>query len=109
MAYCPPDQYEYEEAIDSLLHMAMDQLIDIGARLNLHSDVLSTHEIDEDGEATQLPDVHPEKLLKAQLGVEGAEEELEATQSLIKHLSHILITRRVRTLITTEQQQQQHS
>lgn len=104
MAYCPPDPYEYEEAMDALLHMAMDQLIDIGARLNLHSDVLSTHEIDEEGTETRLPDVHPEKLLKAQLGVEGAEEEVEATQNLIKHLSHILVVRRLRQLITTEQE-----
>jgi nucleotidyltransferase/DNA polymerase involved in DNA repair len=103
MAYSPPNQQEYEDTIEQLLHMSMDQLIDIGARLNLHSDILSTHEIDEDGETTELPDVHPERLLKAQLGVEGAEEELDATQSLIKHLSHILIVRRVRQLITTEQ------
>lgn len=104
MAYSPPNQQEYEDAIDQLLHMSMDQLIDIGARLNLHSDVLSTHEIDENGEATELPDVHPEKLLKAQLGVEGAEKEVESTQNLIKNLSHILIVRRVRKLITENQQ-----
>lgn len=101
MAYFPPNQQEYEDTVERLLHMSMDQLIDIGAKLNLHSDVLSTHEIDEeDGTMTQLPDVHPERLLMAQLGVEGAEEELEATQSLIKHLSHILIVRRVRQLLT---------
>lgn len=102
MAYSPPNQQKYEETIHTLLHASMDQLIDIGARLNLHSDVLSTHEVDDDGELTKLPDVHPERLLMAQLGVEGAEEELEATQSLIKDLSHILITRRVRTLITQQ-------
>jgi hypothetical protein len=47
----------------------------------------------------ELPDVHPERLLHAQLGIEGAEEEINTTQELIKNLSHILITRRMRQLI----------
>ena len=99
MAYSVPNQQLYEETIHSLMHLALDQLIDIGAKLNLHSDVLSTHEVDENGNMEQLPDVHPERLLHAQLGIEGAEEEINTTQELIKNLSHILITRRMRQLI----------
>ena len=99
MAYSPPNQQQYEDSLHVLLHMSVDQLIDMGAHLNLHSDILSTHEIDEDGNTTELPDVHPERLMRAQLGIEGAEEELDSTQTLIKCLSSILITRRVRHLI----------
>ena len=87
------------------MHMALDQLIDIGAKLNLHADVLSTHEVDEDGNMEELPDVHPERLLRAQMGLEGAEDEINTTQELVKSLSHILITRRMRQLILETQQQ----
>jgi len=103
MAYSPPNQSEYEEQIHQLLHLSLDQLIDIGARLNVHADVLATHEVDEDGDMTEMPDVHPEKLLRAQMGVEGAEEEAEATQNLVKCLSGILIVRRSRQLIINDQ------
>jgi hypothetical protein len=99
MAYSVPNQQLYEETIHSLMHLALDQLIDIGAKLNLHSDILSTHDVDDDGNMEELPDVHPERLLHAQLGIEGAEEEINTTQELIKNLSHILITRRMRQLI----------
>jgi hypothetical protein len=47
----------------------------------------------------KLPDVHPEELLKAQVSMDGAEEEAEATQSLVKDLSRILIVRRARDII----------
>lgn len=105
MAYSVPNQQKYEEHIHTLMHMALDQLIDIGAKLNLHADVLSTHEVDEDGNMEELPDVHPERLLRAQMGLEGAEDEINTTQELVKSLSHILITRRMRQLILETQQQ----
>ena len=105
MAYSVPNQQKYEETIHDLMHMALDQLIDIGAKLNLHADVLSTHEVDEDGNMEELPDVHPERLLRAQMGLEGAEDEINTTQELVKSLSHILITRRMRQLILETQQQ----
>lgn len=104
MAYCPPNPPKYEEAIHELMHMALDQLIDLGAKLNLHADILSTHEMDEEGNMEELPDVHPERLLRAQMGIEGAEEEINTTQELVKNLSHILITRRMRQLILETQQ-----
>lgn len=102
MAYSPPNQQQYEECLYNLLHLSLDQLIDIGAHLNLHSDILSTHEVDDEGVTTELPDVHPERLLRAQMGIEGAEEEMDSTQSLIKYVSSILITRRVRQLLQQE-------
>jgi hypothetical protein len=62
--------------------------------------VLATHEQDvETGEVTKLPDVHPETLLLAQLGLDGAEEEAETTQDLVKVLSRIMIIRNARGLI----------
>jgi hypothetical protein len=48
---------------------------------------------------TKLPDVHPETLLLAQLGLDGAEEEAETTQDLVKVLSRIMIIRNARGLI----------
>lgn len=99
MAYQPPNEDDYEYAIHELMHYALDQLIDIGAKLEAHADILATHEVDDEGNMEQLPDVHPEKLLKAQIKLEGAEEEAEATQSLVKDLSRILIVRRARDLI----------
>jgi hypothetical protein len=99
MVYQLPNQKEYEATIYALMHMSLDQLIDIGAKLEAHSDILATHDIDEDGNMEKLPDVHPEELLKAQVSLDGAEEEAEATQSLVKDLSRILIVRRARDII----------
>ena len=104
MAYCPPNPPKYEEIIYELMHMGLDQLIDLGAKLNLHADILSTHEMDEEGNMEKLPDVHPERLLRAQMGIEGAEDEINTTQEMVKNLSHILITRRMRQLILETQQ-----
>jgi hypothetical protein len=79
-------------------------LIDLGSRLEAHGDVLATHEEDEDtGEIKKLPDVHPEDLLLAQLGVDGAEEEIEATQELVKVVSRIMIIRNARNIIQSSQ------
>jgi hypothetical protein len=99
MGYQPPNETDYEDCIYELMHYALDQLIDIGAKLEAHSDILATHEVDDEGNMEQLPDVHPEKLLQAQIKLEGAEEETEATQSLVKDLSRILIVRRARDMI----------
>jgi hypothetical protein len=67
--------------------------------MEAHSDILATHEVDDEGNMEQLPDVHPEKLLKAQLNLEGVEDEAEATQDLVRTVSRILIVRRSRQLI----------
>jgi hypothetical protein len=91
---------DYEAQLYELLHCSLDRLIDLGSRLEAHGDVLATHEINvETGEQRPLPDVHPERLLIAQLGLNGAEEEVEATQELVKVVSRIMIIRRSRNLI----------
>jgi hypothetical protein len=93
-------QDDYEAQLYELLHCSLDRLIDLGSRLEAHGDVLATHEKDmETGEITELPDVHPEDLLLAQLGLDGAEEEAESTQELVKIVSRIMIIRNARELI----------
>lgn len=99
MAYQLPDPHDYEDRIYALMHLGLDQLIHIGSLMEAHSDILATHEVDEEGNMEPLPDVHPEKLLQAQLSLDGAEQEAEATQELVKTLSRILIVRRSRQLI----------
>jgi hypothetical protein len=99
MAYQPPNSLDYEDTLHGLLHVALDQLIHIGSLMEAHSDILATHEVDDEGNMEKLPDVHPEKLLKAQLNLDGVEDEAEATQDLVRTVSRILIVRRARQLI----------
>jgi hypothetical protein len=104
MAYQQYREADYEPQLYELLHCSLDRLIDLGSRLEAHGDVLATHKEDEEtGEVTKLPDVHPEALLKAQLGVDGAEEEVEATQELVKIVSRIMIIRNARNIIQSTQ------
>ena len=104
MAYQQYREADYEPQLYDLLHCSLDRLIDLGSRLEAHGDVLATHEEDEEtGEVTKLPDVHPEALLMAQLGVDGAEEEIEATQELVKIVSRIMIIRNARNIIQSTQ------
>jgi hypothetical protein len=100
-SYTPDD---YEAQLYELLHCSLDRLIDLGSRLEAHGDVLATHEVNiETGEEKRLPDVHPETLLLAQLGLDGAEEEVESTQELVKIVSRVMIIRRARNLINPPQ------
>jgi hypothetical protein len=93
-----PDDYNAQ--LYELIHSGLDRLIDLGSRLEAHEDVLATHEKDlETGEITKLPDVHPEDLLIAQLGLDGAEDEAEITQEMIKVLSRIMIIRNARNIV----------
>ena len=104
MAYQLYNEESYETKLYDLLHCSLDRLIDLGSRLEAHGDVLATHERDvETGEITKLPDVHPEELLIAQLGVDGAEEEIESTQELVKIVSRIMIIRNARSIIQSSQ------
>jgi hypothetical protein len=95
---------DYEAQLYELLHCSLDRLIDLGSRLEAHGDVLATHEKNmETGELTELPDVHPEDLLMAQLGLDGAEDEIEATQELVKIVSRIMIIRNAREIIRSSE------
>jgi hypothetical protein len=100
MAWKLYETVNYDERLYELLHCSLDRLIDLGSRMEAHEDVLATHEEDlETGEVTPLPDCHPEQLLMAQLGLDGAEDEAEITQKMIQLVSRIMIIRNARGLI----------
>ncbi len=84
-----PDPQDYDALVYTLLHEAMDRLIEIAAIVNSHSDIL-----DEEVEQGSV-----EHLLRAQMGLENGEQEIELTQALLSTLSNILIQRRARDVI----------
>ena len=91
---------DYDDQLYKLIHCGLDRLIDLGSRMEAHEDVLATHEEDlETGEVTPLPDCHPEQLLMAQLGLDGAEDEAEITQKMIQLVSRIMIIRNARHIV----------
>ena len=97
--------------VESIFELKTGHVSNIGTQLNpnfkplcIYASSQNAHEQDEDtGEITKLPDVHPEDLLLAQLGVDGAEEEVEATQELVKVVSRIMIIRNARNIIQSSQ------
>ena len=93
-------QDDYDNQLYELIHSGLDRLIDLGSRMEAHEDVLATHEEDlTTGEVTKLPDVHPEQLLMAQLGLDGAEDEAEITQKMIQLVSRIMIIHNARHIV----------
>jgi hypothetical protein len=100
MAWKSYTKDDYDSQLYKLIHCGLDRLIDLGSRMEAHEDVLATHEEDlETGEVTKLPDVHPEQLLMAQLGLDGAEDEAEITQKMIQLVSRIMIIRNARNIV----------
>lgn len=85
---------DYDQLCYELLHESVDQIIDLGARCNAHSDVLSADE--RSGEDDQPS---PIKVLKAQLGLDGAEDEITHTQNLVQCLTNVLICRHTRRVV----------
>lgn len=94
MPFTLNDLPDYDSLAYELLHESMDHLIDMGARCNAHSDVLDAQENDPDDEQPS-----PVRVLKAQLGLNGAEDEIQEVQALIQLLSQVLITRHTRRVI----------
>jgi len=100
MAWKSYTKDDYDGQLYKLIHCGLDRLIDLGSRMEAHEDVLATHEEDpETGEVTALPDCHPEQLLMAQLGLDGAEDEAEITQKMIQLISRIMIIRNARNIV----------
>jgi hypothetical protein len=95
MSFVLNDLSAYDQLLYELLHESMDHIIDLGARCNAHSDVLDieTEEEDEEGGPS------PIRVLRAQLGLDGAEDEVKEVQQLIMILSQLLITRHTRQVI----------
>jgi hypothetical protein len=86
--------HAYDQLCYELLHESMDHLIDLGARCNAHSDVLEADEADDEDDQPS-----PIKVLKAQLHLDGAEDEVKEVQHLIQILSQLLITRHTRYVV----------
>jgi len=86
----------YDDLLRELQLLSVDYCTELGGKINAHIDVLSMADVDEDGNETPTPDVHPAKLLRAQLGLEGAEDEAEMIQKLISVLSTIIVIRKAR-------------
>lgn len=79
----------FDSQVHAVLHTAMDRLIELGSLLNIHHDILDEDE--NDGQAEQL--------LKAQIGIQNGEDEIEQLQALIQCTSRLLIERNARSVI----------
>ena len=86
MPFPTPNSDEYDDLLYTLQHMAVDRCTDLVGHVNAHSDILDPS-IDE-GDA--------DRLLTAQLGLDGSEEEIDLTQALITMLSNIIVIRKAR-------------
>ena len=95
MSFVLSELSDYDQLLYELLHESMDHIIDLGARCNAHSDVLEIEDEEDDEEGGPSP----LRVFKAQLGLDGAEDEVKEVQQLIMILSQLLITRHNRGVI----------
>ena len=84
-----PKSDEYDDLLYTLQHMAVDRCTDLVGTVNAHADILDPGI--EDGPA--------DRLLAAQMGLDGSEEEIDLTQALITMLSNIIVIRKARNSI----------
>jgi hypothetical protein len=96
MAFTLLDLPDYDAMLYEVLHESMDHLIDLGSRCNAHSDVLEADESDDEDDQPS-----PMRVLKAQLQLNGAEDEVSEVQALIQITSQLLITRHTRRVVHT--------
>ena len=89
MPFPTPKSDEYDDLLYTLQHMAVDRCTDLVGTVNAHADILDP--AIEDGPA--------DKLLAAQLGLDGSEDEIELTQALITLFSNIIVIRKARSSI----------
>jgi len=92
MPFPIPNSDDYDDLLYTLQHMAVDRCTDLVGRVNAHSDILDPDV--EEGDA--------DRLLSAQLGLDGSEDEIDMTQSLISIISNIIVIRRARHAIHNE-------
>lgn len=97
MPFPIPNSDDYDDLLYTLQHMAVDRCTDLVGRVNAHADILDPDI--EEGEA--------DRLLNAQLGLDGSEDEIEMTQTLISIISNIICIRRARHTIHNTITQQQ--
>lgn len=89
MPFPIPNSDDYDDLLYTLQHMAVDRCTDLIGRCNAHADILDPDIEDDDAG----------KLLNAQLGLDGSEDEIEQTQALISVISNIIVIRRARHTI----------
>ena len=86
MPFPIPNSDDYDDLLYTLQHMAVDRCTDLVGKVNAHADIL-----DPDLEGDDAG-----RLLTAQLGLDGSEEEIDMTQNLISIISNIIVVRRAR-------------
>jgi len=89
MPFPTPKSDEYDDLLYTLQHMAVDRCTDLVGHVNAHADIMDP--ACDDGPA--------DLLLKAQLGLDGSEDEIDLTQALITMLSNIIVIRKARSSI----------
>jgi len=94
MPFPTPNANEYDDLLYTLQHMAVDRCTDLVGSVNAHADIMDPD--CDDGPVDQL--------LKAQLGLDGSEEEIELTQALITMISNIIVIRKARSSIINNDQ-----
>jgi hypothetical protein len=77
--------------IHDALHTVLDRMLAAGSNIEAHADVLDPDEEDQPNPAATL--------LRAQLGVQGGEDEIHMLNDLTKILSALLIIRQSRNII----------
>ena len=95
MPFPIPNSDDYDDLLYTLQHMAVDRCTDLVGKCNAHADILDPDI--EEGEA--------DRLLNAQLGLDGSEDEIEMTQNLISIISNIIVIRRARHEIHSKSQE----
>ena len=89
MPFPTPKSDEYDDLLYTLQHMAVDRCTDLVGTVNAHADILDP----------AIEDGPTDKLLAAQLGLDGSEDEIELTQALITLFSNIIVIRKARSSI----------
>jgi len=94
MPFPIPNSDDYDDLLYTLQHMAVDRCTDLVGKVNAHADILDPDLTGDDAG----------KLLNAQLGLDGSEDEIDMTQNLISIISNIIVVRRARHNIHSSMQ-----
>jgi hypothetical protein len=89
----------------SVLHESMDRLVESCATCNVHGDILSAPDDEDDEDDLTAPPSQASdngsayKLLKAQIQTKGGDQDIGFLQGIINCSSNLLILHRTRELI----------
>jgi hypothetical protein len=89
MTFRRVNEREYNRALQRAFDLSTNRLTDLGAKLHFHDDIRNSDDYEwPEGEP------HPVDLLEAQMDMQGAEEEVEATSELVNNLGQLIILRK---------------